>query len=255
MVNFDFVSYVPVQCFTTFDYIGSMQTTTLMPFLVVGTLITIALIEIFITYNAESDRLRRRTKLGIIYKKYYSVCIIVMSTVLVSVTLKLFNIFNCFDVDPLHEAGDGKDHRFLRVDSAVDCSSSEYYAAQNFAVLFILVYPFGVPMTFFYLLWISKPEITARGVRMRQMDMADNMDNFSKEEKIVRRRQVRRLAGLTLTSTPIPTQTQNLTLTPTPTLTLTLTLTLLFLLTTNRCSSCATSSTSCTSPAGASSTR
>ena len=193
VVNFDFVSYVPVQCFTEFDYIGSMQTTSLSPFIVVAVVMTIGLFNIFVTYSGESDRMRRRVKLTALYKRYFSMCIVIMSTVLVSVTLKLFNIFNCFDVDPLREAGDGKDHRFLRVDVAIDCNSKVYNDGVSFAVLFILVYPFGVPMTFFYLMWISKPEITARGLRARQMAIADELAQdvtMPKAQRIVQNRKL-----------------------------------------------------------------
>jgi len=193
VVNFDFVSFIPVQCYVAFDYIGSMETTALGPFIVVAVLLTFAALEIFYL-QSERDRMRRRYKLSLLMKKYFGLSIIIMSTVLPSVSFKLFKIFDCFDVDPFSQAGDGVPHRYLRVDSAVDCSSDKYTAGVSASLFFIVCYPIMVPLTFFYLIHTSKHEIIARGIRARQMALVDKIDegeDMSKAEKALRKRQAR----------------------------------------------------------------
>ena len=191
VVNFDFVSYIPLQCFQSFDYISSMLTSALGPFIAMGALALVAAVEFNGIYNNEPDRMRRRTRMEAARKRYISIFLMIISFVLTGITFKLFKIFDCFDVDPKREAGDGVDHRYLRVDTEVDCSTAKYRQGVQYAYIFIGIYPVAVPLLLFALIHVSKFEIIARGLRSRQMAIVDAIDDLSKEERRVMKRKAR----------------------------------------------------------------
>ena len=194
IVNFDFVSFVPVQCFQQFQFVQSMITSSALPLMAIVSFVVMCTVQVWIELGSEQDRMRRRVRVGGILQRYLMVGVAIMSFMLTSVTAKLFKIFDCFDVDPNHEAGDGKLHRFLTVDTAVDCGSEEYRLGLNWAYLMILCYPVAVPVTFFTLLYYNRQEIYGRGLRARAMAIADEMDlNTNEAEQSEAKRQARLL--------------------------------------------------------------
>ena len=52
------------------------------------------------------------------------------------------------------DVGDGS--RFMQADYNIDCSSSRYQSSRSFATLMVLVYPAGVPMAYFALLYYGR---------------------------------------------------------------------------------------------------
>lgn len=161
-----------------------MVTSSAVPLCIVGTFVLMCSAQVWNKWRREQDRMRRRVALGDIVKRYLIVCIAILSLVLTSICAKIFKIFDCFDVDPNQEAGDGKLHQFLRIDTAVDCSSPEYKLGLSWAYLMIMVYPIAVPSLFFYLLWVNRVEIFGRGLRSRAMGLNDEaVDKATEAEK------------------------------------------------------------------------
>ena len=178
VVNFDFVSFVPIACFQKFQFVQGMISSSVAPLTIVGTFIIMCAFQYWSIRARETDRMRRRVTMGLVIKRYLIVCIAVMSMVLTSTCSKVFKIFDCFDVDPDRQAGDGLPHRFLRIDTAVDCSSEEYQLGLSWAYLMIIMYPIAVPSVFFYLLWTNKSEIYGRGLRSRSLALIDQTDDM-----------------------------------------------------------------------------
>ena len=178
VINFDFVSFLPVQCFQDFQFVQGMISSSGVPLAIVGSLLAMCSLQVWWQVSLETDPMRRRKRLGDILSRYCMVCVAIMSFLMTSVTAKVFKIFDCFDVDPNHEAGDGQLYRFLRVDVAVDCSSTLYKFGYSWALLMIVIYPIATPLFFFYLLYSNKTEIYGRGIRSRTLSLIEKVAEF-----------------------------------------------------------------------------
>jgi hypothetical protein len=69
-------------------------------------------------------------------------------------------MFPCQNVDP-DEATAGDDE-YLRADYSISCSSDRYYVGCAYAIAMIFVYPIGVPVFYFWLLYSHQQDITSR---------------------------------------------------------------------------------------------
>jgi len=74
-------------------------------------------------------------------------------TILPGITTKIFNSYPCTNIDPLNE-DNHVDDEFLRVDLSVSCSSELYTLGISWATLMIIVYPIGIPLFYFTLLFL-----------------------------------------------------------------------------------------------------
>lgn len=93
--------------------------------------------------------------------KYLRLFFYLTYLVLPSVTTKIFEIFPCTDVDPDNESS-GEDNYYLTADMSISCTSDYYYRGVAFACVMIIVYPVGVPLLYFVLLYTNKDEIVNR---------------------------------------------------------------------------------------------
>ena len=78
--------------------------------------------------------------------------------------------FATFDCDDHFSRSDGEprsspylDASFLRIDYRVDCASKRYARARVYAVLMVVVYPVGVPLLCFVLLWRKRDDVDPPG--------------------------------------------------------------------------------------------
>jgi hypothetical protein len=69
-------------------------------------------------------------------------------------------MFVCTNVDPYNEDEDW--NYFLTVDVRIPCYTEYWYKGVVYASVFIIVYPIGIPMMYFYLLYKCKDEIKNR---------------------------------------------------------------------------------------------
>jgi hypothetical protein len=59
----------------------------------------------------------------------------------------IFGIFNCIEVDGV---------RYLRADLQVECHSAQHQAAEGFAWFMILLFPVGLPLLYFFMLFVNR---------------------------------------------------------------------------------------------------
>ena len=69
-------------------------------------------------------------------------------------------MFPCQNVDP-DDTANGNDE-YLRADYGISCSSDRYYMGRAYAIVMIFVYPVGVPVFYFWLLFSHRQDITSR---------------------------------------------------------------------------------------------
>jgi len=92
--------------------------------------------------------------------KYLTYFFILTYLILPSITTNLFQMFVCTNVDPNNEDEDL--NYYLTVDVRIPCYTEYWYKGVVYASVFIIVYPIGIPMMYFYLLYKCKDEIKNR---------------------------------------------------------------------------------------------
>jgi len=117
--------------------------------------------------------------------RYVSVGLAFISFILPITSTVIFSTFSCDNVDP--NSVETGDDRFMTADYSMSCQSSRYHSAYYWAVAMIFVYPIGVPLIFFILLYSGKEDITYRRVSLRS--------DLKRKEREVRLDAIRGLYG------------------------------------------------------------
>ena len=79
-------------------------------------------------------------------------------------------MFNCQTLGP--------EERWHRDDFSVDCNSGKHTFVSVLAIVGIVVYPVGVPVVFWYLLWRDEQQRTPAGTEQRAEVAADSSFHF-----------------------------------------------------------------------------
>ena len=164
-LNFDFVKILPIQCYSEFNYIASMEAATLVPILITGLVVCIYLansISLHITLRQRQDEEQLQLAIKKLRVRFFSFFVMMSYLVLPGEAVKIIRMFSCMDVDPNHEAPDQMPHKYLIVDMNVDCNSEAYMKGREFAVLMLFVYPIGLPLMYLALLNFCKEKIKHR---------------------------------------------------------------------------------------------
>jgi len=75
------------------------------------------------------------------------------------VTVMIFQAFRCVDIDADNVRPDGTPNWFLRADMTISCTSPRYYLGRDFAMFMLFVYPIGIPLVYFILLFTNRHAI------------------------------------------------------------------------------------------------
>jgi hypothetical protein len=73
---------------------------------------------------------------------------------------QIFSVFSCKNVDP-DEVNEGDDS-YMTADYSVSCSSEKYQFGRAWAIAMIFLYPVGIPLFYFCLLYRSRKDIQTR---------------------------------------------------------------------------------------------
>jgi hypothetical protein len=77
------------------------------------------------------------------------------------VSLNIFKTFICIDLDPYHE--EEGPQNYMGEDMSINCANNDYMFGKIWAGFMVIVYPFGIPLLYFLLLWYCRKEIRLRG--------------------------------------------------------------------------------------------
>ena len=92
--------------------------------------------------------------------RYYSWFFFLTYLILPSVATTIFGMFPCKNVDPYGE--DNLDDYFLIADYSISCHSDRYKFGVAWASIMIFVYPVGIPMFYFYALYVKRGQLVQR---------------------------------------------------------------------------------------------
>ncbi|GMI38133.1 hypothetical protein TeGR_g10821 [Tetraparma gracilis] len=132
VVNLDFVAYMPVGCVAATNFHSSLVGYTLGPLVVFAAMLLL--------YWAKKGSKPEFAN------KVFGYFLALTFLLLPSVSIKIFSTFAC----RIFDDGYGS---FLKVDYSIDCTSSSHAAFEAYAVVMILVYPVGIPLMYFALLF------------------------------------------------------------------------------------------------------
>ncbi len=142
-LNIDIFASIPLACSFTTNYLTSLLATMLTP-------LGFALCFLGIhEYQARRSNLEHRNDF------FFQAFLLTLYIVLPSTSSKCFASFRC---DP-YEVGDGDVEYYLAVDHSINCSSAQYRSLFATALLFILIYPIGVPLLYGVLLWRDRKDL------------------------------------------------------------------------------------------------
>ena len=154
LVSLDFISFLPVGCMAPTDFYNSLLAYTLLPLLV-----SAILIGYYIALSKRSDASSSQLR-----NKIFELFLTLTFILLPSVSVKIFSTFACHDFDT--------GASFLKVDYSIDCNTGTHTAVMLFAGVMIIIYPVGVPVMYFFLLW-RKRHLLDPGQRSKEGKMSE----------------------------------------------------------------------------------
>jgi hypothetical protein len=146
-VQLSFADVLPTSCFSPVNYYQQLLVATLVP---VGVLVALQVVSHPFFTKDTDDRW------GLLMDRGWGIYLaqLVAFCVLPSTSLVIFRVFQC------HEFNDGAS--FLTADMSISCDTAEYDSYVGYAIFCILIFPVGIPLSFFAVLHAHKDAIMAR---------------------------------------------------------------------------------------------
>jgi len=138
------VNLIPLECFFEVNYLSTLMVATISPLIFSLFLGFVYFMSVRFAAN-DSERVKTQSY-------YFSLFLIISFLVFPGVSTGIFRSFQC------HEVGNGES--YLRVDYSIDCNGDFYNnLLLPYAGLMILLYPLGIPLMYFLLLWGVRDEL------------------------------------------------------------------------------------------------
>jgi hypothetical protein len=135
LFSLDLISVMPVGCI-----FESTHYTILLSYTILPLFISCILISWYLWLSEKEDEGSINLR-----NKVFEVVLALTFLILPSVSIKIFSTFACQEFD------DG--NSFLKVDYNLDCNSARHTAFEVYAWIMILVYPVGIPLGYFIMLF------------------------------------------------------------------------------------------------------
>jgi hypothetical protein len=166
VINLNIFSDLGITCSQDLNYIDYLYFVTIGPLIICFLLFLIFLFEFALTrMNPKKVGVLKRTRsmtedANLLYGKYLLIFLIGSFLVLPGISIYIFRTFTCINLDPDSEVKG--DDVYLMADYSISCTSEAYYRARSYAVIMVFVYPIGVPLVYYLLLWSHKSLILRR---------------------------------------------------------------------------------------------
>jgi hypothetical protein len=137
------------------DALDNLIFITTMPIVLVAMFWGIRMIHISMKKKENSADLSR------ISSRYFNIFLVFTYLILPFTSVTIFQTFSCTDVDP--DDVSAGDHSYMTMDYSVSCTASKYKFGLAWAIVCIFIYPVGIPLYYFYVLYSARSAIMARG--------------------------------------------------------------------------------------------
>ena len=170
ILSIDMINVMPVGCIKRLNYVDALIIKTLFPPIFVGLLFVCFMTEVGIRSRNllkkhRNDRLQLKVYLLSLIRslkfRYASLMLLFSYLYLPGLTVAIFQAFICENVDPGNQTSSSGDY-YLVADYSMSCSSPYMKFAKVWASLMILMYPIGVTLLYFWLLYRKRYEIIHR---------------------------------------------------------------------------------------------
>ena len=151
--SLDFISFMPIGC-----VFSSTHYTLLLSYTLVPLSLSIFLVCWYNKLKKETDE-----KSISLRNKLFELFLALTFLLLPSVSVKIFTTFGCVDFD--------NGTSFLKVDFSLDCQSAEHSFYKAFAAFMVAVYPVGIPLMYFFLLFTKRQLLKAGQVENEDREM------------------------------------------------------------------------------------
>jgi hypothetical protein len=156
ILNLNLFNEIALRCEHDYDH---------MDFLLMITLIPIGLTILSITvywahYLVLWSKNRSDKCLSQLYVTYLRMFLVFSFLALPGICIFIFKTFSCKDLDKYDAFPE--DNIYMQADYSVSCTSDRYYWGRNYAIGMIFIYPIGVPLFYFLLLWTNRDDIKSR---------------------------------------------------------------------------------------------
>jgi hypothetical protein len=138
-------------CYLKVTFFKKLILTTVLPLAAVTLLGVVHLIVRFRVRSLATARLQLECTQQAIAK--HSQAFLVFTFLIYAPVLSV--VFQTFACEHL----EGTDQSWLRADYSISCETAEYHAYRKYAAVMIVVYPFGIPLLYAYLLWQHRAQL------------------------------------------------------------------------------------------------
>lgn len=184
----DMINVVPVGCIKRLNYVDTLVIKTLFPPCFVGLLFVCFMIELTIRNKNLlklhiSDHRQLKAQLLVLIRnlkfKYMSAVLLFSYLYLPGLTVAIFQTFICQDIDPGNITSNNGDY-YLTADYSLNCNSPTVKFARVWAGFMIVIYPIGITLLYFWLLYKKRFEIMHRhDIESRNTIISANSDKQS----------------------------------------------------------------------------
>ena len=145
------------QCYTSrYDYVDRLMLATISP------IVICAILPLIFRIHYISTKRRDDEWFSLIVSQYVAMFLVITYTVLPSVCTTIFAMFSpCVNIDPEGLASTTYS-LYLPKDMSIACNSPRYYYGIYWASVMIIIFPFGIPCLYLYLLFLARAEIALR---------------------------------------------------------------------------------------------
>jgi hypothetical protein len=151
IVNLDFFSSAGVACTKSYDFIDYLLVMTLAPPAILLLLYVLYLLQTSTCcHRGEADAIKKQRQHKLV-SSYLTVALMFLSFVLPGICIYIFQTFVCVDLDS-HDLVSGS-QKYLSSDYSISCASDRYLWGYSYAIAMVFVYPVGVPLFYFYLMY------------------------------------------------------------------------------------------------------
>lgn len=161
-LNISASSLVTCNAHGGYDAIDSLVVNTLYPVLVIIILWLAQTVHVKLKSELKAAELSR------ISTRYFNMFLIFTYLILPFTSVQIFQTFSCRDVDPDNVVSGG--NFYMTADYSVSCSSSKYKFGFVWAIVSIIVYPIGIPLYYFYVLYTARNEIMSRDLSITSVE-------------------------------------------------------------------------------------
>lgn len=156
VANFDLVQWTRFGCVVDTDYYDKHLAVTVLPIVAFAGILIFYLIPKYYSYRVASKRgnAEERRRLDLRFKrgmrKFWKMFLFTLFLIYPSVSSIVMRLYDCHKIEGTW---------YLWADFTIQCETAKWRERALINILFVIIYPIGIPAFFFFLLWRNRHEL------------------------------------------------------------------------------------------------